>query len=226
MTEQILTVSLAPDIVDVTGKVNGITTIWTPLGNNEWQTVAAAADDGIYYVELEITDSTGLTTEAKVTLYYGIQLITDRTQADVDRVVTLRKKWTNGTITDEEKNENLAEMKGAYNATDLNRVGAAMEYIAGKLFDAGYGANLKVKQDWKMSDVPSETNLRYYLDSLNSLRAWFVTKTTTPDTPPDMERLTYIEANNIEQILMDLDFLITQMIQSYIYSGDVYVGEV
>lgn len=226
MTDQILTISLAPDIVDVTGKVNGVTTIWTPLGNNEWQTVAAVADDGIYYVELEITDSTGLTTEAKVTLYYGIQLVTNRTQADVDRVVTLRKKWMNGTITAEEKNEYLAGMKGAYNATDLNRVGAAMEYIAGKLFDAGYGSDLKVKQDWKMSDVPSETNLRYYLESVNSLRAWFVTKETTPDTPPDMERLTYIEANNIEQILMDLDFLITQMIQSYIYSGDVYVGEV
>ena len=226
MTEQILTVSLAPGIVDVTGKVNGVTTIWTPLGNNEWQTVAAVADDGIYYVELEITDSTGLTTEVKATLYYGIQLITDRTQADVDRVVTLRKKWMNGTITAEEKNEYLAGMKGAYNATDLNRVGAAMEYIAGKLFDAGYGDDLKVKQDWKMSDVPSEINLRYYLDALNSLRAWFVTKTTTPDTPPDIDRLTYIEANNIEQILMDLDFLIIQMIQSYIYSGDVCVGEV
>lgn len=155
-----------------------------------------------------------------------VKLITDRTQADVDRVVTLRKKWMNGTITAEEKNEYLAGMKGAYNATDLNRVGAAMEYIAGKLFDAGYGENLQVKQDWKMSDVPSETNLRYYLDALNSLRAWFVVKKTTPDTPPDIDRLTYIEANNIEQILMDLDFLITQMIQSYIYSGDVYVGEV
>ena len=226
MTEQILTVSLAPGIVDVTGKVNGVTTIWTPLGNNEWQTVAAVADDGIYYVELEITDSTGLTTEVKATLYYGIQLITDRTQADVDRVVTLRKKWMNGTITAEEKNEYLAGMKGAYNATDLNRVGAAMEYIAGKLFDAGYGDDLKVKQDWKMSDVPSEINLRYYLDALTSLRAWFVTKTTTPDTPPDIDRLTYIEANNIEKILMDLDFLIIQMIQSYIYSGDVCVGEV
>ncbi len=226
MTERILTVSLAPDVVDVTGYVNGVITIWTPLENNEWQTVAAVADDGIYQVELEITDSTGFTTEAKVTLYYGIQLITDRTQADVDRVVTLRKKWMNGTITNEEKNEYLSSAKGAYNSTDLNRVGAAMEYIAGKLFDAGYGSDLKVKQDWKMSDVPSETNLRYYLDALNSLRAWFVTKTTTPDTPPDIDRLTYIEANNIEQILMDLDFLITQMIQSYIYSGDVYVGEV
>ena len=226
MTEQILTVSLAPDIVDVIGKVNGVTTIWTPLGNNEWQTVAAAADDGIYYVELEITDSTGLTTEVKVTLYYGIQLITDRTQADVDRVVTLRKKWMNGTITAEEKNEYLAGMKGAYNATDLNRVGAAMEYIAGKLFDAGYGDDLKVKQDWKMSDIPTEENLKYYIDGINMLRAWFVVKKTTPDTPPDIDRLAYIEANNIEQILMDLDFLIIQMIQSYIYSGDVYVGEV
>lgn len=226
MTEQILTVSLAPDIVDVTGKVNGVTTIWTPLGNNEWQTVAAAADDGIYYVELEITDSTGLTTEVKVTLYYGIQLITDRTQADVDRVVTLRKKWMNGTITAEEKNEYLAGMKGAYNATDLNRVGAAMEYIAGELFDAGYGSDMEVKQDWKMSDIPTEENLKYYIDGINMLRAWFVVKKTTPDTPPDIDRLTYIEANNIEQILMDLDFLIIQMIQSYIYSGDVYVGEV
>ena len=53
-------------------------------------------------------------------------LIFDRTAADVQRVKTLTGKLSAGTATEEEKAEWLAGMKGAYNAADLNRVGAAV----------------------------------------------------------------------------------------------------
>ena len=54
-------------------------------------------------------------------------LVFDRTQSDVSRVQSLTRKMIAGTATDAEKEEWLGgEMKGAYNAADLNRVGAAV----------------------------------------------------------------------------------------------------
>ena len=64
-------------------------------------------------------------------------LITDRTQADVNRVLTLSAKgWA--AMTAAEREEFEAGMKGSYNATDLNRVNAAMEYLDTRLKAMGY----------------------------------------------------------------------------------------
>ena len=153
-------------------------------------------------------------------------LITDRTPADVNRVHDLRKKWYGGTITAEEKTEWFANLKGAYNASDLNRVGKAMEYISNRLAKAGYGHTLNLKTDWQMSDIFTVENTEYYIESLRLLRKWFVTWKTTPPTPERMSGLTYQEANNIEKILIDIDELIAKMQKNYVYSGEVFCGEV
>lgn len=64
-------------------------------------------------------------------------LITDRTQADVNRALALSAKgWA--AMTAAEREEFAAGMKGAYNATDLNRVNAAMEYLDTRLKAMGY----------------------------------------------------------------------------------------
>ena len=59
-------------------------------------------------------------------------LVTDRTQADVERVKALAAKGF-AAMTSDEQAEWLAGMKGAYNASDLNRVGTALNYLAGRL---------------------------------------------------------------------------------------------
>ena len=147
------------------------------------------------------------------------RLIYDRTQKDVQRVAELDKKFRLGTITTAEVEEYLSGMKGAYNATDLNRVGEVIEYIAERLKSAGYGFGLTVKKDWQISDVITVENTAYYLDAINTLRRWFVARKDTPDTPADLSGLTYTEANNIEKILFDIDELITKMIEQQYYSG-------
>ena len=56
-------------------------------------------------------------------------LVFNRTQADVDRVFILKNKILTGGLTalsDEEKTEYMAGMKGAYNYQDMNRVGQAV----------------------------------------------------------------------------------------------------
>lgn len=64
-------------------------------------------------------------------------LITDRSQSDVDRALTLSAKGWAG-MTAAEREEFEAGMKGSYNATDLNRVNAAMEYLDTRLKAMGY----------------------------------------------------------------------------------------
>ena len=59
-------------------------------------------------------------------------LITDRTQEDVQRWSALAAKGYSA-MTEAEKAEWDAGMKGAYNYTDLNRVTACMEYINKRL---------------------------------------------------------------------------------------------
>ena len=69
-----------------------------------------------------------------------MNLIYDRTAADVERALALAKKAEAGTLTDAEKTEWLAGMKGCYNAADMNRVEAAVKTLAAELNAAGYAA--------------------------------------------------------------------------------------
>ena len=154
-----------------------------------------------------------------------LNLITDRTQADVDAVRALAAKgWA--AMTDAEKTAWTAGLKGAYNAEDLNRVGAAVLYIAGRLADAGYHTPVVPKQDWQMQDIPTPAQMRRYLAGIGTVRAALAVMPSTPEAPASMDKLTYTDANSIEQILLDVDVLITKLISAYHYSGEVYTGEV
>lgn len=234
MATQQLSVTLPSGTLYVSGTVNGVATTWTNTTGNVWETVADRASNDIYLVALTIINSAGTTTTAELTLYYGVlNLITDRTQADVARVSYLNGLffydaksdvlvWTG---TDDELTEWKSGLKGAYNASDLNRVGAAVEYLAGRLAEVGYLVEVSPKKDWMDTDIPYESDMADYLAQVATLRGVLPLLTTTPELPEDMDRLTYTEANDIEQILVDLDFLLTNMSQAWFYSGDLYAGE-
>lgn len=223
---QTLQVSLRNNPVYVTGTVNGVETVWTLVGADLWQTVADRAADDIYHVSLTMVTASGTSSQADFTLYYGIlNLITDRTQADVDRVRYLSAKGWDG-MTEEEKAEWRTSLKGAYNASDLNRVGAAVNYLAGRFTAYGYGVDVAPKLDWTVTDIPIRSSMDRYLSDVRELRDQFAVMQSTPPVPEDMEGLTYREANNIEQILVDLDFLLTNISAGWYYSGEVYSGEV
>lgn len=225
MSTQEINVSLASDVVYVSGTVNGAARTWTLVGT-AWQTIADRSSDDTYLVALTAISSAGTSASYEFTLYYGLlNLITDRTQADVDRVKALAKKgWAS--MTDVEKAEWNAGLKGAYNATDLNRVGSAINYVAGRLNGCGLALAVSPKIDWMARDIPTPTQMTAYLADVGKIRAALAVYSTTPEVPADMEKLTYIEANNIEQILLDVDALITNMAAAYYYAGELYSGEV
>lgn len=226
MDGQIISVSLPVATLYVSGTVNGVAVTWTNTEGNLWQATADRAADDIYRVELTLIGSTGSSTTASMTLYYGLlNLITDRTQADIDAVRALAAKgWA--AMTDTEKAAWTAGLKGAYNAEDLNRVGAAVAYVAGRLADAGYHAPVAPMQDWQMQDIPTPAQMQRYLADISTIRAALAVMPSTPEAPASMDKLTYSAANAIEQILLDADALITKLISAYYYSGELIAGEV
>lgn len=118
-------------------------------------------------------------------------------------------------------------VKGAYNASDLNRVTEAVEYLAARII--GYGNRLDELSGqvvWSMDVIPTADSMRQYLDNVGLIRSAISVLPGTPSVPDDMEDLTVDEANAIEKILVDVDFLLNNMEAAWFYSGDVYSGEV
>ena len=223
---QTISASLPASTIYVSGTVNDVSVVWTNTEGEVWEAVADRAEDDIYVVILNIVSGSGQSSTTSFTLYYGLlNLITDRTQADVDYVVRLStKSWNN--MSEEEKTDWESGLKGAYNASDLNRVGNAVVYVAGRLTKAGYLVPVSPKIDWTASDIPKESDMRTYLSDVDILRNALTVIPGTPEVPEDMERLTYKEANDIERILLAVDGLITKMINSYFYSNEIFCGEV
>lgn len=113
-----------------------------------------------------------------------------------------------------------------YNASDLNRVGAAVQYVASRFAAQGYMVTVSPKTDWLASDIPTASELEMYRQNIAALRALLAVMPTTPEAPDSMAGLTYTEANDIEQILLDLDTLLTNAALAWYQSGEIYAGEV
>lgn len=154
-----------------------------------------------------------------------IELVTDRNEADLARLKELAAKGLPG-MTAEELTEWFEDSKGAYNHTDLNRVEAAVEYVRRRFADTGIVLETPVKKDWTSDMYPTRGEMDRYLDNVRKLRNAVAVPETVADVPASMDFLTIGEANDIERILLALDILISNMIQAYLYAGDLFVGEV
>lgn len=149
-------------------------------------------------------------------------LVTDRTQADVNRVKHIAEKIKNGTASESELAEfNGASMKGAYNYTDLNRVGRAISYLASRMTALGCSVFVDPKVDWTENDWLTPGAAEHYLSDLRKIRSVFTQLSTTPSVPADMEKFTVEEANEIEKMLSDTEKLIQSLSGVFRHSGQV-----
>lgn len=155
-----------------------------------------------------------------------LDLITDRTQGDVDRTVYLKAKhWQD--MTAEERSEWLSPSKGAYNASDLNRVETAVRYVVNQMIALGYPISLSTFTSWSRNSKPNANDLKRYFDNVAKLRAMFPVYSTTPATPSsNMATFNHEKANDLEKILLDVEDLLIKMAAAWFYTGDLYMGEV
>lgn len=123
--------------------------------------------------------------------------IIDRTQADVNLVLEYDNIGYNN-LTPEQKAVWNAGMKGALNASDLNRIENNIQYLASilELY------NLNIKTNWQMSDVPRNNDFNRILSNLNALKDKFHLKydINLPETP-NLPLNSYEKINDIENIL-------------------------
>ena len=225
MDEQNVTVTLPSDVIYVSGTVNGVEYTWTNTEGYRWEAVVARNENEIYVVALTLINGLGTTSEANFTLYYGtLNLITDRTERDVERWRILHSKGFEA-MTEEEKAEWQTALKGAYNYVDMNRVESAVDFLASRLLEVDHYVRPEVKTTWTAKDHPTKTDIDRYFGNVALLRSILPMYATTPKAPTTQKKMDYLVANDIEHILSDVDRRINGIKQSWYYTGDVFTGE-
>lgn len=156
-----------------------------------------------------------------------LDLITDRTLADAESVKTLTEAIKAGTATEEQVAAYVNEIhKGAYTYRDLNRVEEAVAFVAGRLQEFGYLSYVPYTKSWGVTDKPNETDFTRYFGNVKTLRDAIAVWGSTPDAPNGVAGFDVEKANALEQILIDVDHILTQISQAWFYSGDLYSAEV
>jgi hypothetical protein len=97
---------------------------------------------------------------------------------------------------------------GYYNATDLNRVGGAVQYLADLLASHGYAVSVSPKTDWAIADIPTPAQMAAYLADVEAIKDKFY---GTAPLPGAMDDLTAEGANNIERLLLEVEDAIRRM---------------
>lgn len=181
-------------------------------------------------------------------------LIYDRTQEDVDRVYYLQSKFYEGTWTEADRLEYMAGMKGAYNYTDMNRVGEVVAYIAERMttlpdeletyreerevaddpiYRVPYDPEsivVTAKTDWELFEPVTQAGANAYLEDLQVLCTAVTLPANAPEVPTTLNYLTYEVANNIEYLLY-LTYQALLLLEEELYrkidltvEGFVYAG--
>lgn len=117
----------------------------------------------------------------------------------------------------------------SYGVRDLNRIGNALIYIQDYLNANKYFVDLPapIRTDWSTEEAfPTQNDLNDILKNVEALRKTAAILPSIPPTPKDMDELSAIEANNIEQILFMSYEIVRMIIAAFYYSGELYSGEV
>ena len=136
-------------------------------------------------------------------------LIYDRTEADV-------------TYAKEHQSE-ASDLKGAYNYSDLNRIETWCNYLATTLTGYSYPVSITTKTDWTADDFPTQTHLERIRSNVQAIKTAYY---STTNIPSSLSHITYQQANDIEKILYELNTNLEHMIAAFVYSNEVYAGEV
>lgn len=139
----------------------------------------------------------------------------DRTEEDVEYARVYNKSPSESAA---------SEYKGALNASDLNRIEGNCAYLSELLHSRGYTSHVTVKTDWTMTDFPTLAEFTRIRDNITELMRAYAQAEDMPDMRTD-SRTDYVEINNMEFDLYRINEMIANMKAIYIYSGELYGGE-
>lgn len=150
-----------------------------------------------------------------------VELITDRTQAEVDAANAVNKIKREDMTADELAIYNSG--RGAYRHTDLNRVGQACAELYTLITGAGYDVPnyTALRTDWARGERPTPEDMEVYLATINAIKGAL---NASQDIPASMRFLDYEGANNIEKMLLEVEDLLTRLSAIFIRSGTQHSG--
>ena len=132
---------------------------------------------------------------------------------DVDKLKAYQKKGWNA-LTESEKTEYSAGMKGAFNLSDALRIQNNISVLGDTL-----------ELDLLLPEVTRIPNTEFFqniVTSVNLIKECGYVYTTTPSVPT-LPLNTFEKLNAIEQILDDVYNIL--MANFYHYTGEIYAGE-
>lgn len=156
----------------------------------------------------------------------SLSLITDRIAADVvyytGQFAKIISKGWNSLSATEQAEWLSASLKGGYWHTDLNRVGAAVQYIAGLLNAYAYPITVTACTNWTVADDITSNAMQAYLSDIENIKNRFYGTTVLPAS---ISYMTHDDANNIEKLLLEVEANIDGMVAEFSYCGTPYSGE-
>lgn len=222
--ESVLIRGIAQDSAgaSVTASAGGWTGETAPDADGAWRLSVPLAV-GVNEITVTATDGAGLTSTWTGTV---IRLITDRVKADLDALNAILRRFAAGTQTEADWTAlNAPNQRGAYNDSDLNRVGAAIALLTESLNGQGYHLSTSPKTDWAEADIPTATPMGTYLADVTAIFQARLVQQPYITLPASMAGLTLAGANNIEWALVSVDAVTPVVKKSYIYSGEAFAGE-
>ena len=152
-----------------------------------------------------------------------LNLITDRTSADVSVAQSYQgRRWND--LSETQKKEYLAGLKGTYNYIDFNRVEEAVQFLSDLLNSYNYFNKVRTKTDWKPQDIQTVSEVQRYLDNIAELKNKYYSN-TEGEMPTTSTWITVEGANYLEQLLVDMYEVVKGMEQSYIKNGVPNIGQ-
>lgn len=150
-------------------------------------------------------------------------MITDRTQADVDKALEIRDEKVKVFKTLSEDDINTLE-RGTITINTLNRIENKQDELKNLFNDMGYwNTNIITKTDWVNGDIFYKEDFQRIINNENILRIAFFAYSDTPKTP-DIS-FHYEDINSLEKILEDLDIMINDVKSNYLECGTFECGE-
>lgn len=118
------------------------------------------------------------------------------------------------------------QSKGKLSAAMLTRIETWTAYLSGLLAEYGYLAVVDVREEtWQMSDIPTRGDIDRIRRNVDALQNGFY---SLPDWREIVYNNTmdYVQANALEWDLQTLYDWLQRMCAAFIYSGEVYGGEI
>lgn len=149
-------------------------------------------------------------------------MIFDRTENDVRNAIEIINSKVKNFETLLESDLYALE-RGCFSVSTLNRIEGAVDEIVQKMTDLGGIATAETRE-WALGDVFFVSDFNRILNNISYLRSKITVSEETPNVPAP--EFSYTALNSIEKILYDLQTLLENMEKSFVYSGEVYSGEV